>query len=331
MAPQRYIALAGGERGYGYSTVVTPPEPQAPTAIFGFNTNEGDGFNQTIEGRQAWWSGRAPCVRRYYPGMLPATFGQTTATCPEKRLSVSFKPDSTFTAASLATGGGNARLLSWLQSIPAGWTVYLTYYHEVNDDIRTGAITAANFKNAYAQFMPVISGASLAANVTVRLCANFMAYNLNDTTGTYWSDSWIPAHGDMNLLTFDIYGNPGQQTSSTGSNTYGKATGASYGSTYPLPSARFQSMFDILDRTGWATTWGILEINSPARSWDTSETARARWLVDSFELCLARPTRPELVLLWEAPSGVNWDQSFGRNGNVSAGVEALRPYIEGSI
>ena len=322
-------AVSGQWSRSGY----TPPS--LPT-IFGFNTNEGDTFNQTLAGRQSWW-GRAPMVRRYNSNFVPASWPVSNAVFPEGRISYSFKADASgsFTIAGLAAGNGNARFRSFIESIPAGKTVYLTYYHEVNDDIREGRITPAQFKatygHLYGQLQAARAANSLAAGTTVKLCANFMAYRLTDRP-TYFDDSWVPSHSQMDLLTFDIYGNPGELgASSTGSNTYGTATGPGYGTRYPLPSVRAQPMFDIIRRLGWAQKWGILEVNTPARSWDSNEASRARWFKDMYDLFLAQPYKPEVVLLWEAPSGVNWDQSFGRvAGSPNASVNALAPYIKGS-
>lgn len=327
-----FIVTADGEVGYnGTPAVPPPPGPPAGTTIFGFNTNEKDTFEQTIAGRKAWWSNRAPCVRRYHSGMLPATFAQTVAQCPEKRTSVSFKPSTGFSAAQLAAGGGNTRLRQWLESIPPGWKVWLTYYHEPNDDFQNGRITPAQFTQAYAQFYPVIQSAALATGVEVKLCANFMAYQLTSV----FSDSWVPAHGTMDLLTFDIYGNPGNNTSASGTNKYGTATGSGYGTTYPDVVARCRDMFAVIRRLGWQEHWGVLEVNTPARTWDTDESSRALWLTDIYEYFLNPPlpngAPPEIVLLWEAPSGVNWDQAFGRtSGNPLVCADALAPYIEGT-
>ena len=40
-----------------------------------------------------------------------------------------------------------------------------------------------------------------------------------------------------------------------------------------------------------------------------------------IEHLLAQPTPPYMILLWEAPSGVNWDQEYGRvSGSYTAVV-----------
>jgi len=295
------------------STVYTPPVNVV--TLFGYNTNDTD---SPLSERLAWWNNRAPVVRRYTGAMLPATFNVSLAQAPEKRLSYSFKFEGSgdFTPAGLAAGSGNARIKSWVESIPEGWTVYLTYMHEVNDDIREGRITSAQFTGAYDQFYPVIKSASLKPGVTVKLAANFMSYMMTDPA--YFSDSWVPGHNSMDLLTFDIYGNPGHFTT--------QVTGPALGTSYPNPQTRAADMFAVIDRLGWGEHWGILEYNTPKRDWDTDEQARTDWLVQMTEMFLARPAKPEICLIWEAPSGVNWNQAFV----TQKPVDALRTYIVGT-
>jgi hypothetical protein len=307
-----------------------PPPPPPSTTIFGFNTAENGTFNQTLAGRQAWW-GRAPMVRRYHTGMLPASFAQGVSVAPEKRACVSFQAEGsgTFTLSGLIAGSGNARITTWAESIPANTYVIVMFRHEANLHIPE-SLSGAQFVAVTEQVRTAIDAAALNSGVTLKLCANFSSYQL---TGSNWSDSWVPGPDVIDLLTFDTYGNPGNNTSSTQSNRYGTPTGTGYGTTYPLPEVRFQQTFDIIRRTGFAQHWGILEINAPARSWDTNESARARWFKDTYDLLLAQPYPPEVVLLWEQvdQSFANWNQSFGRvSGNPTPMVNALKPYIQGS-
>lgn len=313
----RVAAVRSGVTGNFSAVVRSTPSSLVVKTLFGYNTNQSD---SPLSERLAWWNNRAPCVRRYYKGPLPAQFEQTTAIAPEKRLSISFKPGGVFDAAAMASGAFNDMLRRWLESIPAGWTVYLSYLHEVNDDIKKGRLTGAQFVNAYKQFMPVIQDAALRTGVVVKLCANFMAYQLTATTTATWSDAWVPPPGAMDLCTFDIYGNPGVNTQ--------QVTGPGYGTDYPDPAIRAASMFGVLRRTGWLQHWGILELNTPARDWDTNESQRAAWLKAMTDHLLGQPTPPEILLFWEAPSGINWDQSFGRvSGNPLTCANAVAPYL----
>lgn len=312
----------------GVTGTYTAPVQAKPSALvlgstfYGINTNADTG--RTVAQRQGLFGGRIGVVRRYYSGALPAQFEQTTAVCPEKLLSISFKPGDGFSAADIASGAFNTRFRQWLESIPAGWRVWVTYWHEVNDDINAGNITGAQFTGAYAQLYPVLQEAQLQPGVTVRLCANFMAFQitLNPNSAT-WQDSWVPPPGTMDLLTIDLYGNPGQNTR--------QITGPAYGTSYPDPATRSAIIDDLIRRTGWSQHWGILEVNAPGRDWDADESDRIAWhhgILAHWQQSQATP--PEIVLLWENPiaSFAKWDQSYGRvPGDPSIMGDELTQYI----
>jgi hypothetical protein len=333
--PLWFADSATALQGHGYDWSQSPPPPPPPPAgstIFGYNTHAP--APHTLAGKQAWWGGRAPMVRVYYTGMLPATFDLTTATCPEKRACVSFQADSTFTAAGLASGSGNARALSYVQSIPAGWRVDIVPRHEANLHI-PASWTGAQFVGVFAQMYPVIQSATLRSGVTVKLYPNFSAYQLSGST---WSDSWVPTPDICDLLTWDMYGNPGNNTSSSGSNIYGgPATGSAYGTTYALLGPRTQQMFAITERLGFAQRWGILELNAPARDWDKTEAGRAKWHQDALAMTQNPPMKngapADVVLIWEMDqsTGAGWDQSYGRvSGNPLNVASAIKSYFVGS-
>jgi hypothetical protein len=334
MSVQTYLIRNGNRIGFGGDG--TNPPPPTINTIIGINNKPDMAF------KKSKLDDRFPCARVYNDSFLPATFDVTLAQAPEKRVSYSFKnAGAPFGFDGLASGNGNARLRSWCLSIPAGWTVYLTYYHEVNDNINAGQLTGAQYTAAYGQFMGVIKNLRdnnlLNAGVTLRLCPNYMSYQLGAPNSAHWKDSWIPTQDQCDLVTFDIYGNPGQNTPS-GTNKYGSSVfpHTKYDSVYPIVEDRFRLMFDILERTGWAQHWGILELNTPPRNWDgplnpdynpngpqneqyrgtagKTEAGRTQWLIDATEHCLAPPMTngapPEILLYWEHPLGANWNQKF---------------------
>lgn len=328
--PLWYVDPTGALQGQGYDWGNQPPPPPPPPSgktIYGYNYGSGA---QSVATRQSWWRNRAPMVRQYYTGMLPSTFTLTTATFPEKRACVSFHA-GTVGASALASGAGNATVKSWVESIPAGWTIYLVYFHEVNGHINKGEISGSDYTGAYEQLYPVIQSATLKSGVTVKLVSNFNAYQL---TGTPWTDAWVPV-GNCDLLTWDLYGNPGINTSASGSNIYGgPATGSGLGTTYPLPATRANDMFKIIERTGFAQAWGILELNAPARDWDTNESGRAKWHQDMLQLMHTPPMKngssPDVVLIWE-DIGNLWDQRYGKvSGTPHSVADAIAPYFIGS-
>jgi hypothetical protein len=328
------------------------------STIFGYNTND-DGA--PLSSRLVKWDNRAPCVRRYNSSFLSSgTFNITTAVAPEKRVAYSFKANSSgsYTKAGLAAGNGNDRLTSWCESIPPNTTVYLTYYHEVNDDIREGGITVAQYRDAYEQFRIAIDAATLQSGVTVKLASNFMAYRVADTPN-YFSDSWVPPLGVADLMTFDLYLNPGHFTTTLLTPNCSFAEGGEYGTSFPNTVTRWRDTLEAIVRNGFKDAYGVLEYNTPPRDWDGpanpdyacgtnkrlryqggrsvsghnsthTEVERAAALVAGVEYLLSQPTilgqqlsLPDVFLFWEHPEGTNWNQKFYHN-NV---WNALKPYI----
>jgi hypothetical protein len=313
---------------------------------FGFNsatnTSAGDRSIDSMTGKKGQFSGRAPVVRVYIPaatGLTP-NFTPTTATCPEKRVVISFKAGGNWTEAELASGAAIADMVSFLEDIPAGWVVFWVYHHEPNS---SGGmeVNPTNFVNTYKYMMQAKNSATLAAGVKVYITACFMDYqtaggmNYPVKTST-WDDAWVPPKGThCDILAMDAYGNPGQNTSPSGSNAYGgPATGTMYDTTYPVPSIRYSNMFDLIERNGYADSWGILEVNTPLRNWDTNEVGRKKWHTDTLALFLAGGgmtggTPPKVCLLWEGVSGANWNQGFGQNTHAAKNGH-YSPYTDGT-
>lgn len=341
-----WLVLQSARRGFGY----TPPAAPGPVeTLYGFNTDD----VATLDSRTSRFDGRAPLVRRYSEGYLfSGSFSVTEEVAPERRAVYSFTTSAPpLDAAGLAAGNGNSWLKSWIESIPPNWTVYLHYMPQANTLLATGQMTPLQYKTAYAQFYSVIQAArgagTLAENTTVKLCANFLADYLS-VPGNF-DVTWLPDADSMDLLTFDLFGNPGQFTPTSGSNVYGTATGSDYGSQYPLPLYRFQDMFDAIALSGWQTKWGLLALNTPPRDWDGpinpdfdaagsgyqlyqgtatgTEAGRAAWLTDAINFCAEPPmphgSGPEVLLFWEHPQATDWNQKFFTSNTWNA----VKPFI----
>lgn len=280
------------------------------TTIFGYNYNNTDTSYQTITGRMARFSNRVPCVRVYNGSRMPSQFSISTSVAAEKRAAYSFKEGGD--SAGLAAGNYNASMISWLESIPANWTIFWTFHHEPNSSAGL-ELPLADYLGTYHQMRVCLNQANLASGVQVFITCNFMGFNLSS-----FNKGWIPPRADCDILSWDLYGNPGTNTPTSGSNKYGgPATGKGYDSLYPLITDRLGPMFSITDAAGYSDSWGFLEVNSPLRNWDTGEAGRAKWTNDYISTCMAPPmtgkTPPKVMLLWEAPSGANWDQEYGSN------------------
>jgi hypothetical protein len=316
---QVYAVKATGQISSPSNTATATPqgvsEPPVQTGtMFGYNFNS-DTTYQTVAGRRSKFGNRTPVIRIYQPNTLSANFGVTTATAVEKRACTSYKAGGGFSSTQLSNGTATATMRAYLEDIPAGWTVWWVYHHEPNS---SGGmeVNPTEFVNTYRQMMIAKGQANLAAGTTVYITCNFMAYQVGTSN---WSNSWIPPRGThCDILTWDIYGNPGVNTSASGSNKYGgPATGSAFGTTYPLVDQRCAPMFQATEDTGYADSWGVLEVNTPLRNWDSNEAGRTLWFQDIINLFMNPPmpgaVPPKICLLWEAPSGVNWNQAFGYN------------------
>ena len=234
-------------------------------------------------------------ARVFHPTLLPARWtGAKDGLSDTKRAQISFKVPP----ARLAAGDYDAKIIAWLTSIPAGWTVWLTFWHEPGDELRAGRFTAAEYRAAWRRLSDLVRRQARLPDVDVYLAPVFGAYQV-DTAG--WADSWVPAPTEVDLLCWDMYGNP------TG--------GPGLSSPYPNVQETVDKCLYVTERLGF-TQWGVSEFNAPRRVWDASESARVRWLEEFRAYCWS-PSRgvapqlgsPLLFLLWEG-EGTNWDQTF---------------------
>ncbi|MBA2558475.1 MAG: hypothetical protein H0V07_01065 [Propionibacteriales bacterium] len=263
---------------------------------YGINANDRHG----VHARRALCGGYVGVARVFYSGMLPATWNPSKeGASPQSACQVSFKADP----ASVAAGHFDRRIVSWLNSIPSGWKVYFTFWHEPNDELRAGRFSAASYRAAWARLSHLVrERAHLKRDVRVRLVPVFMAYNVGHAG--YWSDSWVPRPSDVAFLSWDIYGNPTGGTGLRGP--------------YPQPRKRINPCLLVTQRLGFEH-WGVSEFNAPRRSWDTDESARRRWLARfrQYALSTERNVAPHLgaprtLMLWEG-NGANWNQTFQRD------------------
>jgi hypothetical protein len=266
------------------------PAPSRPTPLCGINVNSPDVYNS----RRADF-GRVGVARIFHERGLPQAWTWARdGLSDEKRAQVSFKTPP----GSLARGSEDATILSWLRSIPAGWTIWLTLWHEPGDELRAGGFSAAEFQAGWRRLSQLVRQNTQDNDVTVYLTPVFGRY-LVDTAS--WSDAWVPAPADVDLLSWDIYGN------STGN--------AGLNSPYPDVPELVDACLRVTERLGFQR-WGVSEFNAPRRSWDASESARVRWLELFKSYCWSSErgvapqlAHPELFLLWEG-FGTNWDQNF---------------------
>ncbi|MEJ7706372.1 MAG: hypothetical protein WKF82_03250 [Nocardioidaceae bacterium] len=256
-----------------------PRFPGAPQeTMYGINANDA----RVVTRKQAL-CGSIGVARTCYAGMLPATWDPSKeGASPQYKCHVSFKADP----AAVAAGQYDARIVGWLQSIPAGWRVYLTFWHEPNDELREGRFTATSFRAAWSRLSAVVHEVTgLSEGVLVQPVPVFMGYQVG--LEGYWSDDWVPHPNEVAFLSWDIYGNP--------------AGGSGLSGGYPTPQSRIDPCLEATERIGFGR-WGVSEFNAPARTWDVDESARRTWLTNFHTYARSRSAASRRSLVHPARS-----------------------------
>lgn len=241
--------------------------------------------------------GSVGIARTFYSGMLPATWNKyMEGASPARATQVSFKTSP----AALASGAHDKVLRSWMESIPSGWRVYLTFWHEPNDELRAGVFSGQEYRRAWAHLSRIRrTQVNLRKDVRLRLVPVFMSYLVGKPSD--WSNGWVPTPDEVAFVSWDIYGNP-----SGGDGLRGR---------YPAPAAGIDPCLRVSSTLGFKN-WGVTEFNTPQRDWDRNEHMRTAWLSGFRHHCMdaKRGTArklgpPKILLLWEGV-GSNWDQRF---------------------
>lgn len=334
--------------GTGPAITVTGSSSSIRT-VWGINNNNSH-YDSSITGRKAYLDGRFPVLRVYdnpWPKNNLVTYDPNTGS--EGRCVYSWKGGdgtTTWSQTQLGNGSAFAAMKHFYESIPAFEQVWVGFHHEVNGESPPYMeVTPATYLAIYHQMRLALTASSLATGVEVIICCNYMfGASLADGKPN-WDDAWVPPRydpntglGDCDCWTADCYGNP---RPSTGPNKYGgwpASLGVQQGldCDYPLISGtlgvgRLGFMLQVIQRTGYADSWGIWEFNSPQRSFDapasaggnvaSHEIGRKQWHNDYISVLQGhhgmtggKPAR--IGLFWEENAkamGVGaQDQRYGR-------------------
>jgi hypothetical protein len=285
--------------------------------IFGMNVIAGGGTatRGTPELRLADY-GRIPMCRNPYLTALPATFPSASwsTLAPEQRIQPSFKRPP----AQILDGSYDSTVRSFVSSVPGGWYCALTWWHEADAALGAGTFTGQQFCDCWYYFADLIDTTPKQAGAQVIPTVNFIGPN-----GVTWSDAWVPDPTLMpanSVLSFDKYGNPPPPINQA------LDTSAAYGGLYPVPSAKYAQIVQLIANTGWANKWAWTEFNAPIRDNDPTEAYRVQWLEDAVQHLLTRTTigPPKWILQWEGVG--NFDQNF----RTAATRDWYRTYVQAS-
>ncbi len=185
----------------------------------------------------------------------------------KRPMSVSFRAP----VGQVLSGEHDAMLRTWFRNAPGGFPIWWTYWHEPEDDIAAGQMTARRYRLAW-QHINAIARQVAGNNLHPTLI--LMAWTARSGSGRSVSD-YYP--GDfIDVVAWDGYNPPG-------------ATG------YAAPKAIFGSAAAKTKRLG--KRFAIGELGSVLVPGDEG-SRRARWLVDAARFASAR--NAPFVTYWDA-------------------------------
>ncbi|PZS35524.1 MAG: hypothetical protein DLM59_02850 [Pseudonocardiales bacterium] len=183
-----------------------------------------------------------PVARVFISGALPAAWGDDpvlASTSARTTVVLSFK-----------TGTPEA-LGAFLKSRPAGQKVYVSYYHEPEDQIAKGTFTAEQYRATWQRYSPVIRAAGGIPTLILQ------QYTTQAASGRNWRD-YYPGDA-VDVVAWDAY-NPARKTKKPGYTDYEKKI---------IP--RIEKI-----ATAIGKPWGLAEFGSPIVGTDAERVAWAK-------------------------------------------------------
>jgi hypothetical protein len=183
-----------------------PPPPPPPVGSKGtlcgasFNTeSSGENYQEALTRVDGYYNG-LEMLRVFYPGKPAAWPGKVNAS--KRPMTVSFK----FPPTEVANGTHDAYMRNWFATAPRDQDIYWTYWHEPEDDISAGQITAASYRAAWKRLRTL---ADQARNDRLTATLILMGWSLAPASRRSVND-YFPGKDVVQALGWDVY-NPGEE------------------------------------------------------------------------------------------------------------------------
>ncbi len=222
-----------------------PPKPRR--TLYGMNVSPGDTFaefaDETAEqqvDRIVTTFGALPAAKVFYQGPLPPEFNTDyEGLVPGKVVYVCFKG-----AIDIVT------IQTYCDSIPSGWTVYLIYFQEPDDEIWVDrSFTIDSYRAEVNTVLDAVRPTNAYVDGRAKVGQCFMEYSL--TVGR-WNDS-VVVEG-IDLLAWDFYSNTASED----------------------PTDRIEAMAAVSERVG-IKHWAVLEIGDSPTTFPDGDARAAYW------------------------------------------------------
>lgn len=205
--------------------------------------------------REAWnyaksSYGAPEIVRIFHPG---APSGWAAADVTEgATLSVSFKIEPR----DVLSGANDAKLRAWFRSAPDNIPIYWTYFHEPEDNVESGRMTASDYRAAWQR---IVSISREVCHPNLYSTLILMDWTVDPKSGRDFYD-YYPGSAYIDVLGWDPY-NPWQNNNA-----------------YRSPASIFDKVIAVANREG--KPFAVAETGSQLMGGDDG-TLRAQWLKDT--------------------------------------------------
>ena len=188
-------------------TAPTPgPKPPPPSGSKGtlcgasFNSEaSGESYQEALNRIDGHYNG-LEMLRVFYPGKPAGWPGKVNAS--KRPMVVSFK----FPPNEVAAGTHDAYMRNWFATAPRDQDIYWSFWHEPEDDITAGRITAASYRAAWKRLRSL---ADQARNDRLTATLVLMGWSLTPASKRSVND-YYPGRDVVQALGWDVY-NPGEE------------------------------------------------------------------------------------------------------------------------
>jgi len=225
-----------------------PPVKPADAPLCGasFNTLPGETFQQALARVDKYYGG-LQMVRIFYAGLPSKWPGKMDV--GKRPIVVSFKMNPR----DVLSGKHDGYMREWFATAPKDQDIYWVYYHEPEDNIRSGEFTAPDYRAAWKRLRSL---ADQAGNPRLRATLVLMSWTLDARSGRNWRD-YYPGRDVIQVLGWDVY------------NLLDKK------GLYEPPKQMYQKVIEVSEQE--KLPFGIAETGSYLVGGDTGEK-RAKWL-----------------------------------------------------
>lgn len=241
----RIYAVEAPDRGDNTPDNPNPPSRGDSGTLFGASVYQGSQSWEAAVAASDQRFGRHEVIRVFHPGLPNAWPGRSGSV--GRPVVVSFKAPP----AQVVAGNHDDELLSWFRNAPRDRTIWWSYWHEPEDDVKSGSITAQQWREAYRRIAGL---AARADNPMLRSTVILMCWTANPNSGRSLND-FFPGRDVVDTIGWDCYNKS---------------------DSYLDPQTMFARA--IAASRNFGVGFGIAELGSKLRGGDSNGAERAAWL-----------------------------------------------------